>query len=66
MVLVFHGNMEYHSAMANLSVRISDEAYKRAKIAAIGEGVLLRLWVEQLIIRATTKPEESIKLRESR
>jgi hypothetical protein len=58
--------MEYYSAMANLSVVISDEAYKRARIAAISEGVLLRLWVEQMILRVTAKPEESIKLREPR
>ena len=64
MVLAFRGNMEYYSAMANLSVVISDEAYKRARIAAISEGVLLRLWVEQMILRVTTKPEEAIKLRE--
>ena len=49
--------------MAQLNVTISDEAYRRAKVAAAQGPTLLRLWVEQAILDATedtaTQPQST-------
>ena len=44
--------------MAVLNVQVSDEAYRRAKIAAAQHGELLRLFVERVILEATEKATE--------
>ena len=42
--------------MPHLNVKISQEALDAAKAASQGRGMLLRVWVERLILDATRKP----------
>ena len=51
--------------MPQLHIEIPKDALKRAKVAAIGQGVTLKAWLESLIV-ANTEPAPKIKLREPR
>lgn len=46
--------------MANIACEVSDDAYRRAKVAAATEGVTLKVWLERVIIEAT-KPVKAAK-----
>lgn len=41
--------------MRDLNVKISDEAYDAAKEGAARAGMLLRIWVERLILSTKTR-----------
>lgn len=46
--------------MANIACEVSEEAYRRAKVAAATEGLMLKAWIEKIIMEAT-KPLKASK-----
>ena len=49
--------------MKQLNVAISEEAYDAAKVAAEERGMLLRKWVERVILEASSKSAGKSDLR---